>query len=629
MEYINKIIELQEINFKNNKEIDDLIEEIYQCESSLFASFNKDENLKNKKEELFSKYFELKKYRKDNILLEADKLLYEHIDELDDKATLELAKLYDEGPRNNLSYYKAKSLFTRLFDLKNEDALYYIHKHIIEELEQDFLSFDFARDYNFLFSRRNDLNSLYLMAKLYESGDLDDINVKKAFHLYKLCANKGIKGAIEDYNRLIYDGVEEEIDIKKRTEEVLKIDNRGYALYLLGRGYQLLDEPDYSKAIMCYKEAIKFGFSSAYYQLSYLYFNGLGCIKDKKLASDYFIVGAQINDKTELSSFWNRIIGYKILNEYPGVLSFGAKANNLLARRCRALRNINSPGASINFGCEDIDYMLLKNDSKILYAILHSNAKDYILKNTIYKDLNNKELDLLGFEYGIVEKGFDVIEELKNKNEDKKIEEIYKLLYNYNDFRFEYYRYLYNKDEKEEAIKILDSLIIEEYLPAFNERLDIYKMDGDYESYFKCLIKETKLEDCPISILKEVAEIYYYGQDIASKYNGYYLKKDDEKALYYANKINQMSYAFSANPILGNLYFEGWVVGIDYVKAYQCYGELKEANKCYDVMEALHLAMMYENGLGGAEKSHQLAKEFIKRAEELKKEGYPYFKEVK
>ena len=141
-------------------------------------------------------------------------------------------------------------------------------------------------------AERGDLDALYDVAALYESGVLGKSKVKRAIALYRQAADRRLPAAQTRLARMFETGAGVEASPEKSLELYRAAAERGVAegQYNLAVAYErgTIVAPDVGLASQLYQQAADQGLVPAQYNLGRLYYHGEGVPKDMALAVEWY-----------------------------------------------------------------------------------------------------------------------------------------------------------------------------------------------------------------------------------------------------------------------------------------------------------------------------------------------------
>ena len=139
---------------------------------------------------------------------------------------------------------------------------------------------------------RGDLDALYDVAALYESGVLGRPRVKRAVAFYKQAADRRLSAAQTRLAQMSETGAGVEANPEKSFELYRQAAERGVAeaRYNLAVAYErgTIVAPDVGLASQLYRQAADQGLAPAQYNLGRLYYHGEGVPKDMALAVEWY-----------------------------------------------------------------------------------------------------------------------------------------------------------------------------------------------------------------------------------------------------------------------------------------------------------------------------------------------------
>ena len=145
-------------------------------------------------------------------------------------------------------------------------------------------------------AERGDLDALYDVAALYESGVLGRPQVKRAVAYYKRAAQRRLPAAQTRLGRLFETGAGIAANPEESIEWYRQATKRGVAeaQYNLAVAYErgVIIAPDVGLAGQLYRQAADQGLASAQYNLGRLYYHGEGVPKDMALAVEWYGLAA-------------------------------------------------------------------------------------------------------------------------------------------------------------------------------------------------------------------------------------------------------------------------------------------------------------------------------------------------
>lgn len=140
---------------------------------------------------------------------------------------------------------------------------------------------------------KGDWRAQVSMGILYEEGTFVGQDERKAMEYYLMAAGNGSTGAMNNIGNLYLHGKGVEKDYDKAFawyQKATELSGNAAAECSLGMCYQYGygTKIDYEKARGFYEASAKQGFGLAYYRMGLLYEQGLGVVKDIRIAKQYF-----------------------------------------------------------------------------------------------------------------------------------------------------------------------------------------------------------------------------------------------------------------------------------------------------------------------------------------------------
>jgi hypothetical protein len=156
--------------------------------------------------------------------------------------------------------------------------------------------------YKWLLNNQNQLNSIILLGVFSHFGIGSDVNMKKAFELYRKAANLGNAFVMTNLGYCYERGIGTNVNVKKAFELYQKAANLGYAFgiyslgycYMNGIGTRLHEE----KAFELYQKAANLGNLNGINGLGHCYDNGIGTVIDKRKAVGLYLNAANLGSST-------------------------------------------------------------------------------------------------------------------------------------------------------------------------------------------------------------------------------------------------------------------------------------------------------------------------------------------
>ena len=146
-------------------------------------------------------------------------------------------------------------------------------------------------------AERGDLDALYDVAALYESGVLGKPQISRAIAYYKRAAERRLPAAETRLGRLFETGAGVEANPEQSINWYRKAAKRGVAeaQYNLALAYErgVIIAPDVGLASQLYRRAADQGLAAAQYNLGRLYYYGEGVPKDMALAVEWYGLAAE------------------------------------------------------------------------------------------------------------------------------------------------------------------------------------------------------------------------------------------------------------------------------------------------------------------------------------------------
>lgn len=484
--------------------------------------------------------------------------------------------------------------------------------------------------------------------ELYELGlsYYREENYESAVEYFEQAAELGYKEAIEILADWYHNGIGVEYNLYeayKWFERLANLEDND-ACYILGNiCSEELDIPDYDEAVYWYKKAVELGNYDAYYPLGYCYEYGLGVKADSERSQEYYIEAFLAGYEDAIEAIDSDLIykkGYSIYRqkkyaESLRYLKIAAELGNVEANYLLGYFYDFGYGVKINYE-KAYDYYLFAAENghahaqyDVGFAFRYARGIERNLEKAIYWFKKSAALECDAGQYELANCYWDGI----GVEEDRRLATEYYLKAYEQGYDKAGYRlvrcYYYGLDiDKNLVEEFIDNYVCfggdndKEFLFYLGEMY--YKgnlVEQDYKRAVECF---EEAMDIDYNSYYHLAECYFYGlgteRNLSKAFEYYqeaaynpniYKEKASEKMYalllkgYWKDEIDDdvfESIAYDAEKgdckaqfILGNCYYNGYGIDVDYAEALSWREKVAEAG---DAQAQFLVAQQYFSGIG-------------------------------